>query len=45
MKKHRMLNKTIRQNRRIRAVAIVLAIFSFAIFSVLFLARDWLDTE
>jgi sulfate/thiosulfate transport system permease protein len=27
------------------AVAIVLALFSFAIFSVLFLARDWLDTE
>ena len=27
------------------AVAIVLALLSFAIFSVLFLARDWLDTE
>jgi len=27
------------------AVAIVLALFSFAIFSVLFFARDWLDTE
>jgi sulfate ABC transporter permease subunit len=27
------------------AVAIVLVIISFAIFSVLFLARDWLDTE
>jgi sulfate/thiosulfate transport system permease protein len=27
------------------AVAIVLALFSFGIFSVLFLARDWLDTE
>ncbi|MFN2452843.1 MAG: ABC transporter permease [Pyrinomonadaceae bacterium] len=27
------------------AVAIVLALFSFVIFSVLFFARDWLDTE
>ena len=27
------------------AVAIVLALLSFAIFSILFLARDWLDTE
>lgn len=27
------------------AVAIVLALLSFGIFSVLFLARDWLDTE
>ncbi|MDT5060520.1 MAG: sulfate/thiosulfate transport system permease protein [Acidobacteriota bacterium] len=27
------------------AVAIVLALLSFAIFSLLFLARDWLDTE
>jgi sulfate transport system permease protein len=27
------------------AVAIVLALLSFAIFSALFLARDWLDTE
>ncbi|MBV9210881.1 MAG: sulfate ABC transporter permease subunit [Acidobacteria bacterium] len=27
------------------AVAVVLALFSFAIFSVLFFARDWLDTE
>jgi sulfate transport system permease protein len=27
------------------AVAIVLALFSFGIFSALFLARDWLDTE
>jgi sulfate transport system permease protein len=27
------------------AVAIVLALFSFTIFSVLFFARDWLDTE
>jgi sulfate transport system permease protein len=27
------------------AVAIVLALLSFAIFSVLFLARDWIDTE
>ena len=27
------------------AVAIVLAIFSFVIFSILFFARDWLETE
>ncbi|HEX8140804.1 MAG TPA: ABC transporter permease subunit [Pyrinomonadaceae bacterium] len=27
------------------AVAIVLALFSFFIFSILFFARDWLDTE
>src|SRR5437763_6249895 len=27
------------------AVAVVLALFSFVIFSVLFFARDWLDTE
>jgi len=27
------------------AIAIVLALLSFAIFSILFLARDWLDTE
>jgi ABC-type sulfate transport system permease component len=27
------------------AIAIVLAIFSFLIFSILFFARDWLDTE
>ncbi len=27
------------------AVAIVLALFSFVIFSILFFARDWLDTE
>jgi sulfate ABC transporter permease subunit len=27
------------------AVAIVLALFSFVIFSLLFFARDWLDTE
>lgn len=27
------------------AVAIVLALFSFAIFSILFFARDWLDVE
>src|SRR5919199_4107862 len=27
------------------AVAVVLALFSFAIFSILFFARDWLDTE
>ena len=27
------------------AVAIVLALFSFGIFSILFLARDWMDTE
>lgn len=27
------------------AVAIVLAVFSFAIFSILFFARDWLETE
>ncbi|MDT4953091.1 MAG: sulfate/thiosulfate transport system permease protein [Acidobacteriota bacterium] len=27
------------------AVAIVLALLSFAIFSLLFLARDWIDTE
>ena len=27
------------------AIAIVLAIFSFAIFSVLFFARDWLDVD
>ena len=27
------------------AIAIVLAIFSFVIFSILFFARDWLDTE
>lgn len=27
------------------AVAIVLAVFSFVIFSVLFFARDWLETE
>lgn len=27
------------------SIAIVLALFSFAIFSVLFFARDWLDTE
>ncbi len=27
------------------AVAVVLALLSFAIFSALFLARDWLDTE
>jgi sulfate transport system permease protein len=27
------------------AIAIVLALLSFGIFSVLFLARDWLDTE
>jgi sulfate ABC transporter permease subunit len=27
------------------AIAIVLALFSFLIFSVLFFARDWLDTE
>jgi sulfate transport system permease protein len=27
------------------AIAIVLALFSFVIFSILFFARDWLDTE
>lgn len=27
------------------AIAIVLAIFSFLIFSILFIARDWLETE
>ena len=27
------------------AIAIVLALFSFAIFSILFFARDWLETE
>ena len=27
------------------AIAIVLALLSFGIFSLLFLARDWLDTE
>lgn len=27
------------------AIAIVLALFSFAIFSILFFARDWLDTD
>lgn len=27
------------------AIAIVLALFSFAIFSILFFARDWLDVE
>src|SRR6476620_2294109 len=27
------------------AVAVVLALFSFAIFSILFFARDWLETE
>jgi sulfate/thiosulfate transport system permease protein len=27
------------------AVAIILALFSFAIFSILFFARDWLDTD
>src|SRR5918997_345074 len=27
------------------AVAVVLALFSFAIFSLLFFARDWLETE
>ena len=27
------------------AIAIVLALFSFAIFSVLFFARDWLETD
>lgn len=27
------------------AIAVVLALFSFVIFSILFFARDWLDTE
>jgi sulfate transport system permease protein len=27
------------------AIAIVLALFSFAIFSILYFARDWLDTD
>ena len=27
------------------AIAIILALFSFVIFSILFFARDWLDTE
>ena len=27
------------------AIAIVLALFSFLIFSVLFFARDWLDVD
>jgi sulfate transport system permease protein len=38
-------NSTKVRSKRANAIAIVLAIFSFVIFSILFFARDWLDAE